>query len=135
MDRLTGFLHRAARRTADRTGVALGALVYRLEGRRPPVRRSDDALADVLRAHLRLLGQNLDVSRLDVTVEGRVALVVGTVGNLADAAVLDRAIAAASNVLDVEPYVHIEVAPASDTSTEPSPMSHREPSMPPLRAA
>lgn len=104
---------RGTHRTADRLGAALGALVYRLEGRRPPGKRDDDALGDTLRAHLRLLGQNLDLVRLDVVVEGRAALVDAVVGNVADAAVLDQVVLAASNVLDVEAYAHIVVASAA----------------------
>ena len=79
---------------------------YRLAGRRPDPAVADDVLADRIRSTLGPLEQRLDVPRVHVMVEDRVALLHGDVGSLDEARRIEQAVKSISGVSAVESYLH-----------------------------
>jgi uncharacterized protein (DUF2267 family) len=92
-----------------RARFALGrweGMMYRLQGRQPRELVADDVLADRIRSELGTLEKRLDVPHLNVTVEGRVALLHGVVGDDGDAAAIERAVSQIAGVRGVVSYLH-----------------------------
>lgn len=97
-----------------RARFALGrweGLMYRLQGRQPRELVADDVLADRIRSAIGPLEKRLDVPHLNVTVEGRVALLHGVVGTDDDAAAIERAVSDIAGVRGVVSHLHTGLAP------------------------
>jgi uncharacterized protein (DUF2267 family) len=76
-------------------------------GQTPPASTADDVLADRIRSTLGPLEQRLDVPRVHVMVEGRVALLHGDVGTASEAGQIEQAVQAVPGVTGVESYLHL----------------------------
>ena len=104
---------RTARRLARRAtrdaryfaGRAPG-LVYRLSGRRPDPNVTDDVLADRIRSMLGPLEKRLDVPRVHVMVDRKVAILHGDVASPSDARAIELAVMRVSGVAGVESHLH-----------------------------
>ena len=81
-------------------------IAYRLAGRRPDPNVSDDILADRIRSQLGPLEKRLDVPRIHVMVDERVAVVHGEVPDEHSAHALEHAIMNVSGVVGVESHLH-----------------------------
>ena len=127
-------LARAVRRFVHRRilfgrGRAKG-VAYRLAGREPDPRVSDDILADRIRSSLGTLEKRLDVPRVHVMVEHHVAILHGEVGTEADATAIERAARNVSGVRGIESYLHIgllrsDTRPSEGRATAPSSIARR----------
>lgn len=80
---------------------------YRLAGRHPDPMVTNDVLADRIRSAIGPLEQRLDVPRVHVMVEDRVALLHGDVGTAREADQIEQAVQAISGVTAVESYLHV----------------------------
>ena len=81
-------------------------LIYRLAGRQPDPNVSDDILADRIRSTIGPLEKRLDVPRVHVIVEDRVAILHGDIPADADARAIEHAIMNVSGIRGVESHLH-----------------------------
>jgi uncharacterized protein (DUF2267 family) len=114
-------LGREARRFGNRlardvryAAASAPGFVYRLTGQRPDPNVGDDVLADRIRSSLGPLEKRLDVPRVHVMVEERVAILHGEVPSDGDAARLEHAVLRVSGVEGVESHLHVGLI-AGDT--------------------
>jgi uncharacterized protein (DUF2267 family) len=125
---------RAARHLADRLArdVRYAAskapgILYQLSRRRPDPNVGDDVLAARIRSSLGPLEKRLDVPRVRVMVEDRVALLHGEVGSPRDASSIEHATMQISGVEGVESHLHVGLSPGSTRPShgakEPRPQS------------
>ncbi len=81
-------------------------LIYRLAGRQPDPNVSDDILADRIRSTIGPLEKRLDVPRVHVIVEDRVAILHGDIPADADARAIEHAIFNVNGIRGVESHLH-----------------------------
>jgi uncharacterized protein (DUF2267 family) len=86
---------------------AVPGLAYRLSGRHPAVDVDDTTLADRVRSTLGPVEKALDLPRVHVLVEQRVARLDGDVARASDADRIERAVRAVSGIADVDSHLHI----------------------------
>jgi uncharacterized protein (DUF2267 family) len=107
-----------AGRAVNRLGARLGrdvryvaasapGIAYRLAGRRPDPDVPDDLLADRVRSMIGPLEKRLDVPRVHVMVEHRIALLHGSVPSVTDAAAIEHAVTRVSGIAGVESHLHV----------------------------
>jgi uncharacterized protein (DUF2267 family) len=111
--RLAARLDRDVRYAASRAP----GITYRLAGRRPDPDVSDDVLADRIRSTLGPVEKRLDVPRVHVMVEDRVAIVHGEVPSEHEASAIEHAIMRISGVTGVESHLYRGLLPGD---TRPS---------------
>jgi len=116
--------HEVGRRTRHARGMVTG-LRYRMSGGHPDPDVPDDVLADRIRSTIGPLEKQLDVPRVHVMVEDRVAMLHGEVPTLVDADTIAEAVLDVPGVMAVESYLHVGLL-AGDT--RPSAGHHHEPS-------
>jgi uncharacterized protein (DUF2267 family) len=116
---------RAARRLADRFSrdvrysvASAPGLLYRLAGRQPDPDVADDVLADRVRSQIGSLEKRLDVPRVHVMVDDRVAIVHGEVSTKYQACAIERAIMRVSGVTGVESHLHAGLASGDTRPSE-----------------
>ena len=114
---LRRFGERMARQARHQAG-RLEGLRYRMRGGRPDPDVPDTVLADRIRSSLGPLAARLDLPRVHVMVENRVALLHGEVGSAEEAAEIEQAAAAVSGVRGVESHLHIGLAPGDTRPSE-----------------
>jgi len=128
---------RAARRlarriTRDMRYVASSApgILYRLAGRHPDPNVSDDILADRIRSSIGPLEKRLDLPRIHVAVEDKVAVLHGEVPAETDARAVEHAIMGVSGVRGIESHLHAGLI-AGDTrpSQGVTAPTHRSPAL------
>jgi uncharacterized protein (DUF2267 family) len=125
---------RRARRVADRFGKELRYVVssapgiaYRLGNRQPDPDVPDDVLTDRIRSSLGPIEKRLDVPRIQVMVEDRIATLHGNVPDVRTAGKLELAVLGVSGVRGVESHLHVGLTPGdtrpSEGAAAPSPDS------------
>jgi uncharacterized protein (DUF2267 family) len=118
-------LGRQARRLRDRLArdvryaiSSAPGILYRLAGRRPDPNVPDDVLADRIRSQIGPLEKRLDVPRIHVMVDERVAILHGEVPDEHDAHALAHAVMQVSGVVGVESHLHPGLAPGDTRPSE-----------------
>lgn len=86
---------------------AVPGLAYRLAGHHPAVDVDDGTLADRVRSTLGPVEKALDLPRVHVMVEARVARLDGEVASAADADRIEGTARAVAGITDVESHLHI----------------------------
>jgi uncharacterized protein (DUF2267 family) len=106
-------LGRQARRLRDRLArdvryavSSAPGILYRLAGRRPDPNVPDDVLADRVRSQIGPLEKRLDMPRIHVMVDERVAILHGEVPDEHDAHAIEHAVMNVSGVVGVESHLH-----------------------------
>ncbi|MFN8035331.1 MAG: DUF2267 domain-containing protein [Acidimicrobiia bacterium] len=102
---------------------------YQFRGGHPDEHVSDDILADRIRSELGPLEKRLDVPRVHVMVEDRVALLHGEVPTIEDADTIAEAVLDVSGVMAVESYLHVGLAKGDTRPSE----GHQAEASPALR--
>lgn len=108
---------RSTRRLRGRLAGRLARLRYRMLRRSPEPEVADDVLADRVRSTLGPLEKRLDLPRLHVMVEDRIAVLHGAVATGYEEAELVRAVADVPGVEAVDARLHLGLTP---TDTRPS---------------
>jgi uncharacterized protein (DUF2267 family) len=103
--------------------------MYRMQGREPREYVADDILADRIRSTIGTLEKRLDVPRVNVTVEGRVALLHGVVGSDDDAAAIERAVSDITGVRGVTSYLHVGLGRGDSRPSAGSAVAERSEAM------
>ena len=104
--RASGKLAREARHLR---GVADGAW-YRIRGRRPNPRVSDDILTQRVRSSLGQLRKERDLPRVHVMVEDGLVLLHGELPTAEDVSEIERRVLEVSGVYSIESYLHVGLA-------------------------
>jgi uncharacterized protein (DUF2267 family) len=106
-------LGRQARRLRDRLArdvryavSSAPGILYRLAGRQPDPNVPDDVLGDRIRSQIGPLEKRLDVPRVHVMVDERVAILHGEVPDEHSAHALEHAVMQVSGVVGVESHLH-----------------------------
>ena len=98
-----------ARRARYLRGAANGAW-YRIRGRRPDPRVSDDVLTQRVRSALGGLQKLRDLPRVHVMVENGLVLLHGELPAADDVAEIERRVLEVSGVYSIESYLHVGLA-------------------------
>ena len=110
---LSGLVRRT-RKEARYVGAALPGVTYRLRGGRPDPDVDDATLTDRVRSALGPVEKALDLPRLHVMVDHRLARLDGDVGDASDARRIERAVRGVAGIANVDSHLHIGLV-AGDT--------------------
>ena len=116
---------RKAERDVRYARATVPGITYRLRGRQPAIDVDDATLTDRVRSTLGPLEKALDLPRIHIMVDHRVARLDGDVSRASDTRRIERAVRAVAGIADVDSRLHIGLVSGD---TRPSEGVHPAPS-------